>query len=110
MPPTSHEFCKSPLPPPTSSPLDQDRVTRIEVSIVCMKRSVSTRYVPYLENGPCQPRTCNFPCSRIGEIENPRRFIPKSFDEFGKVGLNTVSLKIGHTIFFCFLFREKKAA
>jgi hypothetical protein len=29
-----------------SSPLDQDRVTRIEVSIVCMKRSVSTRYVP----------------------------------------------------------------
>jgi hypothetical protein len=45
-PPTSHEFCKSPLPPPMSSPLDQDRVTQIEVSIVCMKRSVSTRYVP----------------------------------------------------------------
>jgi hypothetical protein len=28
-----------------SSPLDQDRVTQIEVSIVCMKRPVSTRYV-----------------------------------------------------------------
>jgi hypothetical protein len=31
-----------------SSPLDQDRVTQIEVSIVCMKRSVSTRYVPFI--------------------------------------------------------------
>jgi hypothetical protein len=29
-----------------SSPLDQDRVTQIEVFIICMKRSVSTRYVP----------------------------------------------------------------
>jgi hypothetical protein len=47
-PPTSHKFCKSLFPPPMSSPLDQDRVTQIEVSIVCMKRSVSTRYVPYL--------------------------------------------------------------
>jgi hypothetical protein len=45
-PPTSHEFCKSPLSPLMSSPLDRDRVTQIEVSIVCMKRSVSTRYVP----------------------------------------------------------------
>jgi hypothetical protein len=45
-PPTSHEFCKSPLPPPMSSPLDQDRVTQIEVSIVCTKRLVFTRYVP----------------------------------------------------------------
>jgi hypothetical protein len=47
MPLTSHEFCKSPLPPSTSSPLDQDRVTRIEVFIVCMKRSVSTWYVAF---------------------------------------------------------------
>jgi hypothetical protein len=31
-----------------SSPLDQDRVTQIEVSIVCTKRWVSTRYVPNL--------------------------------------------------------------
>jgi hypothetical protein len=31
----------------------------------------------YLENGPCQPRTCNFLSSQIGEIENPRRFIPQ---------------------------------
>jgi hypothetical protein len=29
-----------------SSPLDQDRVTQIEVSIVCMKGTVFTRYVP----------------------------------------------------------------
>jgi hypothetical protein len=27
------------------SPLDQHRLTQIEVSIVCMNRSVSTRYV-----------------------------------------------------------------
>jgi hypothetical protein len=46
--PTSHEFCKSPLTPSVSSPLDQDRVTQIEVCIVCMKRSVSTRYVPFI--------------------------------------------------------------
>jgi hypothetical protein len=45
-PPTSHEFCKSPLPPPMRSPLDQNRVTQIEVFIVCMKRSVSTGYAP----------------------------------------------------------------
>jgi hypothetical protein len=41
-------FRKSPLPPPMRSPLDQHRVTQIEVSIVCMKRSVSTRYVPFM--------------------------------------------------------------
>jgi hypothetical protein len=29
-----------------SSPLDQDRVVQIEVSIVCMEMLVSTRYVP----------------------------------------------------------------
>jgi hypothetical protein len=38
-PSTSHELS-----------LDQDRVTQIEVSIVCMKRSVSTRYVPFFDN------------------------------------------------------------
>jgi hypothetical protein len=52
-PPTSHEFCKSPLPPLMSSLLDQDRVTPIEVSIVCMKRSVSTRYVPFKKMLTC---------------------------------------------------------
>jgi hypothetical protein len=35
----------------------------------------------YLENGPCQPRTCNFPSSYIGD--KARRFIPEWFDEFG---------------------------
>jgi hypothetical protein len=38
-------FCKSLLPPPLSAPLDQHRVTQIEVSIVCMERLVSTWYV-----------------------------------------------------------------
>jgi hypothetical protein len=47
IPPTSHEFCKSPLTPLMSSPLDQDRVVWIEVSIVCTERLVSTRYVPH---------------------------------------------------------------
>jgi hypothetical protein len=45
-PPTSHEFCKSPLPPPMSSPLDQDRVTEIGVSIVCTEILVSTSVTP----------------------------------------------------------------
>jgi hypothetical protein len=38
-------FCKSLLPPPLSVPLNPHRVTQIEVSIVCMKRLVSTWYV-----------------------------------------------------------------
>jgi hypothetical protein len=53
----SPHLCKSRHPPPTnfanhpfrlltSSPLDQNRATRIEVSVVCVKRSVSTKYVP----------------------------------------------------------------
>jgi hypothetical protein len=41
-PPTSHEFCTSPLPPSISLPLDQDHVAQIEVSILCMERLVST--------------------------------------------------------------------
>jgi hypothetical protein len=40
-------FCKSPLPPPMSPSLDQYRVARIEVSIICTKGSVSTWYVPF---------------------------------------------------------------
>ena len=36
----------------------------------------------YLENEPCQPRTCIFPPTQIGEIENPRSFQPEWFDEF----------------------------
>jgi hypothetical protein len=31
----------------------------------------------YLENGPCQPRTLDFP------MANLRRFVPEWFDEFG---------------------------
>jgi hypothetical protein len=38
-------FCKSPLPPPMISLLDQHCVTQNEVSIVCMERLVSTWYV-----------------------------------------------------------------
>jgi hypothetical protein len=33
----------------------------------------------YLENGPCQPGTCNFLVTIIGD--KPRRFNPE-FDEF----------------------------
>jgi hypothetical protein len=41
-------FCKSLLPPPLSAPLDQHRVTQIEVFIVCMERLVSTWYVAHI--------------------------------------------------------------
>jgi hypothetical protein len=34
-------FCKSPLPPPMSPPLDQHHVAPIEVSIVCTEGLVS---------------------------------------------------------------------
>jgi hypothetical protein len=36
------DFCKSLLLSPLSAPLDQHRVTQIEVSIVCIVRLVST--------------------------------------------------------------------
>jgi hypothetical protein len=63
----------------------------------------------YLENGPCQPRTCIFPSSQIGETENPRRFIPEWFNEFGG-WLEYSESKDRAYCFFCFLFREKKDA
>ena len=61
----------------------------------------------YLENGPCQPRTCNFPVSDIGD--KPRRFIPEWFDEFGS-WLEYSESKDRAYCFCCFLFREKKDA
>jgi len=61
----------------------------------------------YLENGPCQPRTCDFPVSYIGD--KPRRFIPEWFDEFGS-WLEYSESKGRAYCFYCFLFREKKDA
>ena len=63
----------------------------------------------YLENGHCQPRTCIFPSSQIGEKENPRRFIPEWFDEFGS-WLEYSESKDRAYCFICLLFREKKDA
>jgi hypothetical protein len=63
----------------------------------------------YLENGPCQPRTCKFPSTQIGEKENPRRFQPEWFDEFGS-WLEYSESKDRAYCFCCFLFREKKDA
>ena len=62
----------------------------------------------YLENGPCQPRTCIFPPTQIGEIENPRSFQPEWFDEFD--WLEYSETKKRAYCFYCFLFREKKDA
>ena len=60
-----------------------------------------------MENGPCQPRTCNFPSTLIGEKDNPRRFQPEWFDEFGS-WLEYSESKDRAYCFCCFLFREKK--
>jgi hypothetical protein len=43
-----------------------------------LRESVRRRY---LVNGPCQPRTLNFPSTQIGGKN--RRFNPELFDEFG---------------------------
>jgi hypothetical protein len=51
-------FCKSLLPPPLSVPLDQYRVTQIEVSIVCMEMLVFTRYVALLIRAIYTTRAC----------------------------------------------------
>jgi hypothetical protein len=61
----------------------------------------------YLENGPCRPRTCNFPVTITGD--KPRRFNPEWFDEFGSWLEYSESADIAYC-FCCFLFREKKDA
>jgi hypothetical protein len=61
----------------------------------------------YLENGPSQPRTCNFPYLEIGG--SMRRFIPEWFDEF-ESWLEYSESKDKAYCFCCFLFREKKDA
>jgi hypothetical protein len=63
----------------------------------------------YLENGPCQPRTCDFPVTQIGEKEKPRRFVPEWFDEFGPWLEYSEAKDIAYC-FYCFLFRENKDA
>ncbi|CAN6295008.1 unnamed protein product [Urochloa humidicola] len=61
----------------------------------------------YLENGPCQPRRCNFPVIMIAD--KPRRFNPDWFDEFGS-WLEYSETTDRAYCFCCFLFREKKDA
>jgi hypothetical protein len=46
--PTSHEFCRSPLPPFISLSLDQHHVAQIEVPIVYTEGLFSTLYVPFI--------------------------------------------------------------
>jgi hypothetical protein len=60
-----------------------------------------------LENGTCQPRTCNFPVTILGD--KPRRFNLVWFDEFGSWLEYSESTDRAHC-FCCFLFREKKDA
>jgi hypothetical protein len=60
----------------------------------------------YLENGPCQPRTFDFPITQLGGKEKPRRFNPEWFDEFS--WLEYSKEKDRAYCFYCFLFREKK--
>ena len=58
----------------------------------------------YLINGPCQPRTYEFPYTLIGD--NNRRFNPKWFDEFGS-WLEYNESKDKAYCFCCFLFRDR---
>jgi hypothetical protein len=60
----------------------------------------------YLENWHCQPRTCNFPYSKIIE-KTPRSFHPEWFDKFGD-WLEYSESKYRPYYFCCFLFKEKK--
>jgi hypothetical protein len=57
----------------------------------------------YLENGPCQPRTLNFPWTRIGNRN--RRFNPEWFDEFGSWLEYSESTDRAYC-FTCFLMRD----
>jgi hypothetical protein len=57
----------------------------------------------YLINGPCQPRTNEFP-----QNENSRRFNPDWFDEFGS-WLEYSESKDKAYCFCCFLFRDRNS-
>ena len=63
----------------------------------------------YLDNGPCQPRTFDFPYSTIGGKN--RRFNSEWFAEFGS-WLEYSESKDRAYCFYCFLFRghNKKEA
>jgi len=56
-----------------------------------------------LANGPCQPRTLNFPSTRIGNRN--RRFNSEWFDEFGNWLEYSESTDRAYC-FTCFLFRD----
>uniref|UniRef100_A0ACD5ZEA4 Uncharacterized protein n=1 Tax=Avena sativa TaxID=4498 RepID=A0ACD5ZEA4_AVESA len=58
----------------------------------------------YLQNGPCQPRTCDFPPRLIGDRN--RRFNPAWFDEYGS-WLEYSESKDKAYCFCCFLFRSR---
>ena len=58
----------------------------------------------YLDNGPCQPRTYDFPYTHFGDKN--RRFNPEWFDEFGS-WLEYSESKDRAYCFCCFLFRDR---
>ena len=57
--------------------------------IILIKERVRRKY---LENEPCQPCRCIFPCSQIGEEENLKRFQPEAAMKLVKTYLSN---KIG---------------
>ena len=105
-------FYKRKAPEPNSEVHSQDDINwEEEIKYDLGLRKLIDDYHPnqrdrvrrkYLENGPSQPRTCNFPSSEKG-----RRFIPEWFDEFGS-WLEYSESKDRAYCFCCFLFRDKK--
>ena len=61
----------------------------------------------YLENGPCQPRTCIFPSTQIREKDNQEGFNRNGSMSL-EVGLNTVNQKIEHIVSVVFCLEKRR--
>ncbi|KAL6598999.1 hypothetical protein ACP70R_045863 [Stipagrostis hirtigluma subsp. patula] len=104
---------QQPIPNNVRNAAEEDINWEEEIQFDPGKRKETDDYHPnhkdkvrrkYLENGPCQPRTLNFPTTSMWGRN--RRFNPEWFDEFGN-WLEYSESKDRAYCFPCFLMRDR---
>ncbi|KAL6599154.1 hypothetical protein ACP70R_046018 [Stipagrostis hirtigluma subsp. patula] len=104
---------QQPIPNNVRNAAEEDINWEEEIQFDPGKRKETDDYHPnhkdkvrrkYLENGPCQPRTLNFPITSMWGKN--RRFNPEWFDEFGN-WLEYSESKDRAYCFPCFLMRDR---